>query len=501
MTIFDDIKNNGEDFEFYPTTETMLNRVISDIIVFKRGMRILDIGAGDCRLYNLIKEEKPTYLAIEKSKTLIQKMDKDILVVGSDFHQTTLYDKNVDMVFCNPPYSEFETWMSRILNEVPASNFYFVVPERWKKNPAINETVKKQNFSTRILYEGSFNVADADRKARCNIEIIKFSKSVYKISDYFSDWFDSNFSFEKTEEKQEEEETKDNGLCLNKGIVEHFIEDYNKEMLSVQNTLQSIKNMSKGVRDILGVDETKIKVLLKEHITETKIKYWKRIFDYIPEIKKKLTRKNRNLMFEKLQNTNSIDFSYDNVYSIIIWVLKNADSMISEQIGDFFYNISSKECVKPYKSNQKLFEKDGWKWNKYEKTHYALDYRIIVPFHNSYLFEYNLEMKFEDWVTIAENLGFSIGEVQIPKKVISGQKHYIYKSDGSIMFEYKLFQNGNMHIKCDVEFTKALNIQVAKIFGWIKDKSDIVKELGIEYKGSEDYFDIKNTLKIGGVGE
>jgi tRNA1(Val) A37 N6-methylase TrmN6 len=79
----------------------------------------MDIGAGDGRVLKAIQAKLETRLrtikcyAIEKAITHLNNMPKDITVVGTDFEQQTLVDKAVDIIFCNPPYSEFEQWMFR----------------------------------------------------------------------------------------------------------------------------------------------------------------------------------------------------------------------------------------------------------------------------------------------------------------------------------------------------------------------------------------------------
>ena len=39
-----------------------------------------------------------------------------VVIIGSDFHEQTLIDKKVDLIFCNPPYSEFELWTKQIID-------------------------------------------------------------------------------------------------------------------------------------------------------------------------------------------------------------------------------------------------------------------------------------------------------------------------------------------------------------------------------------------------
>ena len=44
-------------------------------------------------------------------------LDSDIFVVGTDFHQQTFIDKKMNVIFCNPPYSEFTEWSIKLIEE------------------------------------------------------------------------------------------------------------------------------------------------------------------------------------------------------------------------------------------------------------------------------------------------------------------------------------------------------------------------------------------------
>ena len=51
-----------------------------------------------------------------------------------------------------------------------------------------------------------------------------------------------------------------------------------------------------------------------------------------------------------------------------------------------------------------------------------------------------------------------------------------------------------MHVKFDMEFMKALNVEVSRLLGWIKTKDDIKKEFPEELaKGAEKYFKTNYT--------
>ena len=106
--------------------------------------------------------------------------------------------------------------------------------------------------------------------------------------------------------------------------------------------------------------------------------------------------------------------------------------------------------------------------------------------------------KISDICTVANNLGFRTADIEMPPE--TGKKGYVYMNDGTaklkVLFEFKPYLNGNVHIKFDKEFMKALNVEVARELGWIHSREDIAKEFVPEMaEGAEKYFD--RTLQIG----
>jgi type I restriction-modification system DNA methylase subunit len=138
------VKATGQDFEWYPTTREILRHLYDDtkelsIQRSRRGLSLLDCGAGDGKVFRvleeLFEEEKARVTdesdrrrlenwpfdikkyAIEKSRPLIESLPSDVFIVGTEFHDQSLIDKKVDIVFSNPPYSEYVEWTDKILRE------------------------------------------------------------------------------------------------------------------------------------------------------------------------------------------------------------------------------------------------------------------------------------------------------------------------------------------------------------------------------------------------
>lgn len=110
----------------------------------------------------------------------------------------------------------------------------------------------------------------------------------------------------------------------------------------------------------------------------------------------------------------------------------------------------------------------------------------------------------DDLSAIANNLGFEVISKDIATEF--GEKYYIMGKDKPLI-EFKLYKNGNTHIKLDIEFCKAMNVEVARLLGWIQDFSDVEKEFPDDmtdagkYYGANFRFSLeKPNIKLLGVG-
>ena len=128
--LVEQLKDAGEDFEFYPTTKAMVRAIWKHATAQDYDHRVswnlLDIGCGTCNfkrwINELNKEERAkhpdsretaevnisTYYVMEKSRILLDRLVEESIVIGTDFNESTLIDKECDTIFCNPPYSVYE---------------------------------------------------------------------------------------------------------------------------------------------------------------------------------------------------------------------------------------------------------------------------------------------------------------------------------------------------------------------------------------------------------
>lgn len=218
MKLVTQLKDAGQDFEFYPTTNEIIRALIQDITMLKdirydgcrsRGKleSFLDIGAGSGKVLRAVRAfRQPRYegssemvgvlhefYAIEKSPILCDQLDAEIFIVGTEFHEQNLTSKAIDVTFCNPPYSEFVEWSARIIRESASAVVYLVIPTRWRESELIDSALKFRGVEAEIV--GGFSFEDAeDRQARAEVHLLRIElRRGHGEEDAFELFFNQQF--------------------------------------------------------------------------------------------------------------------------------------------------------------------------------------------------------------------------------------------------------------------------------------------------------------------
>lgn len=137
LAVVQKLKNAGQDFEWYPTTDAQLQTIVDDIKAIQENfdltnrysdpVRFLDVGAGDGRALKTFKaafedEEKRQSVncyAIEKATIHTDSyFGEGITLLGTEFTETNFISKSCNVAFVNPPYSEFSLWLSTLIKQL-----------------------------------------------------------------------------------------------------------------------------------------------------------------------------------------------------------------------------------------------------------------------------------------------------------------------------------------------------------------------------------------------
>lgn len=498
------IKEAGQDFEFYPTTLEMA-QVIFNNMNYTESM--LDIGCGNGNLFKKIeslykvdnsgrfKKKISRKFGIEKSDILINECPSDIVIVGTDFHNNTLIDKQVDVIFSNPPYSEFEDWATKIIKEAYCRECFLILPLRWKESQKIQDALNFRNFNAISIWSGDF--LDAERKARAKIQIIKIDctkkDDYYKeAQDPFFSWFKETFKINAKEDNkaswgEREEKEKEIRQEIVKGgdLVKTLCELYRKDLAKLCENYQMLGELETDIFNELNISLDNLMKACKEKIKGLKKLYWQELFDNLKKITSRLTRERRKNLLDQLNSNTGIDFEESNIYSVVIWVIKNSNQYFESQVADIFKSFCDQENIRNYKSNQRTWEQDRWRFNQQQSSHYTLELRIIkmVGDINGY---YGYEQgsshvyhKINDIFVIAKNLGFDVIDDNFTShNLVYGTYDFnaIYNGKKIEFLKLKIYKNGNGHFKFNKEFMKRFNIEASRILGWIKSPQDAVDE-------------------------
>jgi hypothetical protein len=525
------LKENEQDYEWYPTTDRILETIKQDMAQFfndrfdeeYKGADLLDIGAGDGRALKYLTRSYNKRYAIEKSKILIDQMDRDIFIIGTDFLESTLIDKASQAVFSNPPYKHFSIWTQKIILEAKADIIYLVIPERWKDDIAIKQALESRGVEARII--DSFDFLDAPRKARAKVDIIAVNLSKERhghrsqITDPFDVWFENTFQFEAQKcerpdyEKRQSEyeslhEKVNHELIEGRNLIEILVSLYNKEMETLNLNYLAVSKLDKAILKELDVNTDALKSALKQKLEGCKHKYWKEFFSNYDALTDRLTKSSRESMINTLYAHTSVDFSESNCYALTMWAIKNANKYYDSQLISVVEKLVDIANVKVYKSNQKTFENEDWRyttrWDLRKKiTHYGLDYRIVLENAGGLKRNEDYEYRFphglnesahdllDDIITIANNLDFGV-----PSWVNSRQMKWDGSDEKDFMINVghnkklmavRAYKNQNLHVKLNKEFLIKLNVTFGALKGWVKSKEQASEELDIPLKDVPDF--------------
>lgn len=510
-SLFDDLKANDEDFEFYPTTTEILRAITAEKWLVQSGVTsVLDIGCGNGKALDYFSKNWETKLeifGIEKSQILISNLvNPDILIVGNDFGECMLLDKQVDMIFSNPPYKEFKEWTLKILSYAISKKVVLVIPERWKDDEKIKQCIKECEWTFDVI--GRYDFLDSeDRKARAKVEVIVFKRqnktdSVFEreLSKAFGmgellDKVDKAYCDRYKLKEETEEECKD--VVSAKELIDYLLNRYQADQRKLFGSLEALSKVGAELMSELGVRKDKIIESVINKIKFQKNIYWSEVIDRIPEISKRLSIEQKRDLLHDLAERGA-EFTKSNILGVILFSINVAKKCEKENFVKYWEYLANREWRLKYKSNEKAFG-DCHRYEKPEKMHEGkLDYRIIVSYAGTfystldYLYEVKAILNLQP---IARAMGY-FGDIKICDE--NGEKicpeyrgvvlpigESFLKIGDTTIARLKVFKNNNLHIFFNQDFLAKLNLNVFTHLGWIKTKEEAKKEFKKEMSDSE----------------
>ncbi len=537
------LKENDQDFEWYPTTHEILTCIKNNLRerFYDRfsdnkqpTVSVLDCGAGDGRALKALSNGGEMY-AIEKSERLIFEMSEEIYIVGTEFHQNTIIDKMAEVVFSNPPYSEYQEWATKIIKEANATVIYLVIPHRWVDSAPIKDALSLRDCEAKII--GSFDFLHAERQARAVVDVLaidltegygKYRGNREPKVDPFTVWFDECFSInaEKTDtsdyskdlsDKKTLSEKLSQQLVDGKNLIQALVELYNNQMQHLMQNYQAVGDLDSSLLKELGVSVSGLRGGLRQKITGLKTKYWSEFFNNYERITSRLTSTSRDSMLKKLNSNMSIDFSEANALAVTAWAIKNANGYYDRQLVTMFESMIDQANITMYKSNLRTWGKEEWRYCSSGRgpenlSHFGLELRIVLHRHSAiegggygYSFDYenglhkDAHTYIENLLTIAGNLGFAARSNSRLKQWKSNKTQEFWTDDDSKLMDVKAFKNGNLHVRFNQLFIRRLNVEFGRLKGWLKNKEQAADELNIPVEEVEGLFNCNHQISHSSV--
>ena len=524
------LKDNDEDFQWYPTTTEIIETIKEDIAEnnVEEHLSILDCGAGDGRVLNALTKGKK--YAIEKAKPLLNALDKNIFVVGTDFESQTLIDKKTDITFSNPPYQYFQQWSAKIIKEANSAYIYLVIPSRWKDCLEIKEAIELRKADVEVI--GSFDFCNAERQARAEVDILRITlrhtgrwAGSSPKTDPFDIWFSSYFEIDIAKEESSPHDNQmrskaslseklKNELVTGGDLVVILEDLYQRELAHLIAIYQSFSEVNSEVLYELDVNVTAVREGLKHKIENLKDRYWNELFDNMYAITSKLTVSSRKALLSTLTAHTHVDFTVDNAHAIVTWVVKNSNFYFDDQLILTVEKMTEKANIQLYKSNQRTFGDEKWRYCRTpdDLDRYQLDYRAVLQRLGgiitdtwSYSHGNGLSETASDFIndvcTIASNLDYDTQGMQRANTFdweSNSRKTFEFKDreTGELvtLFEVRAFKNQNLHFKFNPMFICRLNVEFGRLKGWLKSPKEAEEEMGID--AEQAFYSFNSNLQL-----
>jgi len=533
------LRNGNEDHEWYPTTEEIMQAMKKDIWEYAKnhddwGQRnkdkieirereeydekkkkynkikellintYLDIGAGDGRVLDLFSVDKKYGIEIARAQAddLIR---CGVFIIGRNFWDVTLIDQYYSLIYSNPPFSQYEQWVCKILYESSFYILYLVMPERWINSKLIIKELEDRYEYTIV---GQFDFSEADREARGKVNLVRINvpwkeqketshyngkKQTYtaqyqcSVENAFARWVRESIADFKDKPEREWEEEEKTSIALKQTPIELLITNYEAEKETLGEAFRAIGKLDSEIIQLLGQDKKSMLEIIRKSISNLKKKYWRASFEKLDPVKGRMIRKTREKIFEDIEEFRTLDFNSDNVYSVVIWLINNCNIGILDQIGTVFDALTDKKFITEYKSNRHWTKgtwrnaRDDWKFRELPgRWKLGLDYRIVLQ---TYGYDRYGDVRYtivNDFIIICSNLGFPINPDDIPDYKDHQTEQKFHTVDGELAFTMRYFTgNKNVHLKINKRLLMKFNIEVAKIRKWMSDPDEVVEEYGV----------------------
>jgi hypothetical protein len=416
------------DANFYPTPEPLITKMFGKVKDKSKINSILEPSAGKGDIINYLQERNrfdyrsPNISAIEKDDDLFATLlGKDIAVIERDF--LTYSGSDIfDLIIMNPPFDNGDKHLLKAIDITYSGQIVCLLNAETLKNPCTRlriELLEKLNeLEADIEYlQGEFQ--SAERKTNVEVALIHINIE----NDIEEDLLKG-----ATDTIQDEEiainEAEENDLAIRNNI--HNLElCYNQQkqigLDVIKNFYSNYKKVSSYITLKVGGEESRentrlnIQSQVNELNKNLRKTYWDKAVN-LPEIREKLTAKNRDRFYSEIQKHSNLEFTANNVRSFVINLIGSYEQTLIDACVNLFDDLTSKYSYwADYDTNKLHFS--TWKTNEAFKV----AKKIIIPCNSGYsdpFYSYGGQYKL-DWQVKAK-----LDDIDKVLNYIAGEQHY-----------------------------------------------------------------------------
>ena len=379
-----------KDNQFYPTPAELANHIKRKYFDGSEYKKVLDPSAGKGDL--IAPFHRSDLYAVEIDPNLTHILEgKGVSVIGNDW---LAYDGTevFDAVVMNPPFLNGAKHALKAIDLYCRLNtkFLCILNASTVKNPNNNyerDLVSRiKDYGASVEYmQGAFS--QAERKTNVEIAIVCFEFKM--IGDSFDDLLD-DMGFAKEESFIQD----DNNELEKRESIDAFrlVKNYKEDVESIRKITSAFTAMTRrapvglsltsGDKSVNGNScDGDVTEFLNTAIKRTRSDYWDKIFD-MPQLSSKLTRDDTSSLREFLSKNEGLDFTLDNIYSLIDEVMKRASKSVEDSIVSLFDSITNRHSYHDeWSKSTHLY--DGWKTN----AGASVKNKFILPIRHSFMQE------------------------------------------------------------------------------------------------------------------
>lgn len=415
--------------------------------------------------------------------------DTNILSLSSSFETTTLVDKQVDVIFCNPSLEEYEICCKRIFEECLARYVFVVLPMEWKENAEIKAYAKANKFESDMV--GAVGYVKDNKRAKAEFILFYHSSlsdrtilghqlsKEYALGHLFQEL--DHYRFALITEEQEKKRAEIAKECEGKeseAILEYLLKQYEREHNEFFANFKHLSKISSLFLSTIKVESEYIIDNTKSFERKLKRFYWSEYFSRVLDFNLLLTPKQQSDLLDEFAER-GVDFSRENTASVLAFSLKYCKERERENFIVFWEKLASEDNLvdftnlianpKPYThyAKEKLFFKGKLK-EKVVCT-YAGSYEDYYPNHLrdvriAYLLKILLQsLGYQDLSYRDSNKDLIKPNDRIDLPLGTS---YLFAGEKQVA-KFTAYKNRKLHIHFNQTTIALINLRVFIYLGWI----------------------------------